>query len=102
MSDTADAKDAIGMCLWSMRQRIVDKELGVLLMMTTRIVENCLGETFVELQELWVQLLLSLAHAWERQICSGDDAQAHSWVMPWALSILQCADYIGGDADRTD
>ena len=89
MSDAADAEEVIEMCIWSMHRRITDMPLSHLLFIIRFFIKDCPDGTAGALEEHWVRLLLSLARAWERQLCSGNEMISHEYIMPRGLRIVK-------------
>lgn len=89
MSEAADARDVAKMCIRYMRMAVVDEALEWLVALTSRFVNHCSEAVFTELQDQWTRLLLSLARACERQLCSGDEAHYQEWIMPWILPLIK-------------
>lgn len=89
MSEVADARDAMNMCIWCMRKAIVDGALGWVLAVTNRLMDNCPAEVYAELRDDWIRLLPNLARACERQLCSGDYPTYQERIMPSTLYLIK-------------
>ncbi|KAJ3553478.1 hypothetical protein NM688_g3593 [Phlebia brevispora] len=72
METDSDAQVILDMCSWSLRQEIVDEDLIKMFYVAFGFAWLCPEDKFKNCHDSWVSLVVSVARACERQLCSGD------------------------------